>query len=70
MQVHSPSHALMRQWKHIQASSTSTEKKQHPENTKLIRQYKQMNDFLESCLKQVVLPEHAEREGVRKDLHV
>lgn len=55
---------------HINREKKHTHKKQHPENTKLIRQYKQMNDFLESCLKQVVLPEHAEREGVRKDLHV
>ena len=43
MQARSPSHALMRQWKSIQGNA-STEK-QHTENTKLIRQYEQMNDF-------------------------
>lgn len=68
MHIRSLSHALMRQWKNEQAS-TSTEK-QRSENADLISQYKQMNDFFESCFKQVVLPEHTGIEGVRGNLHM
>lgn len=49
---------------------------QHINRKTALRKYQlnkgmQANEwFLESCFKQVVLPEHAEMEGVRENLHV
>lgn len=62
--THSPSLALMRQWKGIEAS-TSTDK-QHPQNTNLIRQYKQINDFLNHILNKQSSPSMQRCKGVEK----